>query len=110
MMLSPDGRLFRSPCQRHPEFFIPRGKHEFRPHDADYGVGLAVQRDLPAHDIAVACKPASPEGVGQNDLVLMTNLVLSRNKRAAQHRSDPKHGKEICANGTSAQDFGLSSS
>ena len=58
-----------------------------RREDPDHGVGLAVQADLTADDVAVGAEPLLPEPVGQDDdLVLPTSPSSGRKSRPRRKR------------------------
>ena len=92
------------PGQRHPQLLPFRIRH-LRSHHAYHGKGRFIQRDLLAHNAAIAAKPALPEGVGQHRHVLVAWLVLAGKEGASQHRFHAQDGKEGGRDGGGARVF-----
>src|SRR6516225_12182787 len=60
-----------------------KGELEIRTHDADGGVGLAVQWDGPPDDTCFASKSALPQGIAEDGHV-MPRRILPRSKVPAE--------------------------
>ena len=52
--------------------------------DADHGVCLAVQQDVPSQHCGIGTEAAFPEHMAQQHDMILAELVLARKKRAAQ--------------------------
>ena len=70
--------------------------------DPHHGVGLAVQPDLTADDVAVGPEPLLPEAMGQDEDLIPAHLAFLGQEVAAQEEAVPHHrheprGRELCS-------------
>jgi hypothetical protein len=84
--------------QRDPHAVI-LGKAEAWRHDADNGVGAAVDRNGPANDRSVAQKTPPPHIVADDDHGFGADLIVVRGQVAAERRRDAESGKQVPGNG-----------
>ena len=89
-------RVARRPAGRHPQ--LPRRAPELEAkrlgHDADDGVGQAVDLDGPADERSVGAVAAGPQPVAQHHHAIVPGLLFRGQERAADQRPHPEHGEE----------------
>ncbi len=85
------GSLLRRERHRRPHRLVVIVRPETRRHDADDGVGPAVDAKLAADRMSIAAELAAPEPIAQHHDRLTTRLAFLRGERAAdlrRHTSD----------------------
>ena len=68
---------------------------EFRRHDTDHLVRLAVEREHASEDLAIAAELPAPEPVHQDDHAPAARGILIRAEHAADRGRGAEHGEEI---------------
>ena len=86
---------FRSEGNGHPQLLAVLDGIEARRHDADHRIPAPVELQRASQNRRVGLKTPSPQSRAQDGDPLMSRMILGRIKRPAQHRCDPKHGKEV---------------
>src|SRR6266568_1267193 len=87
-------------------FHPAKGKRETAGHDANYRVGLAVERHRAADDAAITAEVALPQRIAQ-DCKRVSRLVFFRRKGAPQQRLHPQQRKQIAIDAFGRDAFGL---
>src|SRR5262245_8451831 len=89
----------------HPKGNCPIAETEARGHHTYKGVAIAVKRDRLAQYVWISTKSSLPKTMTENDYLIVTDLIFSREKVSADARLCAQHRKKTIGNPHSLQSF-----
>jgi hypothetical protein len=88
----------RGQIQRRPQLGVAdpeRRELEPRRHDADDGVGLAVEGERLADDLRISAEAPLPQPMGEHHGGRRPRLIVAGTEGAAEGRRDPQHREHV---------------